>query len=74
MDPFEHVELQDCPICHGPALGQEEGGWCVYVECMDCGCHTGEYPYGKEQSLEKAVEQAALMWNVGKVISHTPGE
>ena len=37
MQPFEDLELLDCPICHGPGLIEEENGWCLYVQCLDCG-------------------------------------
>ena len=74
MDPFENLELFDGPVCHGPGLGQEENGWCVYVECLDCGCRTAELPYSDEAGRLKAAEQAAMTWNIGKVIRTTPGE
>ena len=74
MDPFEKLDMQDCPVCHGPGIGQEDGGWCVYVECLDCGCHTSEIAYDKDMTLEEAAAQAVHMWNIGKVICHTPGE
>ena len=37
MNPFEDIELQDCPCCHGAGIIEEEGGWCLYVQCLDCG-------------------------------------
>ena len=40
MDPIYEIELEDCPFCGGPGVMQEENGWCVYVECPDCGAHT----------------------------------
>ena len=42
MHDFDDIELFDCPLCHGPGLIQEENGWCLYIECLDCGCHTAE--------------------------------
>ena len=74
MDPLEKLDMQDCPVCHGPGIGQEEGGWCVYVECLDCGCHTSEIAYDKDMTIDEAAAQAVHMWNIGKVICHTPGE
>ncbi|MBR4870534.1 MAG: hypothetical protein IKU12_07120, partial [Oscillospiraceae bacterium] len=59
---------------HGPGVGQEENGWCLYVECLDCGCRTAELPYSDEASRMKAAEQAVMTWNIGKVIRTTPGE
>ena len=38
MHPFEEIDLQDCPLCQGAGCLEEEGGWCVYVQCLDCGC------------------------------------
>lgn len=32
MNPFEEIELQDCPCCHGTGVIEEEGGWCLYVQ------------------------------------------
>lgn len=74
MDPFKDIELQDCPVCHGPGLIQEEGGWCLYVECLDCGSHTGEISYRNEDERMDAARRAAHTWNIGKVISMSPGE
>ena len=45
MHKFDEIEVFDCPLCRGPGLLQEEGGWCVYVECMDCGARTAELSY-----------------------------
>ena len=49
MQPFEDLELLDCPICHGPGLIEEENGWCLYVQCLDCGCHTAALSYNSEE-------------------------
>ena len=37
MDIFDKIELQDCPICGGAGLLEEENGNSFYVACMDCG-------------------------------------
>ena len=29
MNPFEEIELQDCPCCHNAGVIEEEGGWCL---------------------------------------------
>lgn len=71
---FEEIELFDCPICGGVGIVQEENGWCVYVECLDCGCHTAELPYSDADGRMKMARQAASTWNIGKVISSAPGE
>ena len=74
MDAFKDIELQDCPVCHGAGIIQEEGGWCVYVECLDCGCHTAELRYNNEEERMAMAQKAATTWNIGKVISMSPGE
>ena len=35
--------------CHGPGVLEEEGGWCLYVQCLDCGCHTAELSFRSEE-------------------------
>ena len=70
LQSFEDVELFDCPLCHGSGLIEEENGWCLYVQCLDCGCHTAELSYNNEEERQAAARQAASLWNVGKVI-HT---
>ena len=35
-DPIYDIELEDCPICRGAGLIQDEQGWSVSVVCMDC--------------------------------------
>ena len=68
MDIFESIELQDCPVCHGVGLLEEENGWCLYVNCLDCGCHTAEIPFNSDEEKLGAARQAATLWNIGKVI------
>ena len=74
MNSIENIEIFDCPICHGPGIIQEENGWCLYVECLDCGCHTAELPFDSEEEHEKAAKQAVRLWNVGKVIHSGTGD
>ncbi len=74
MDLFDHISLQDCPQCDGPAVIQEENGWCVYVECLDCGCHSAELSYKNEEERLKAAQNVADLWNMGKVIYSCVGE
>lgn len=71
---FEHINLQECPQCDGPALIQEEDGWCVYVECLDCGCHSAELTYKNEGERMAAAQSVADLWNMGKVIKSCVGE
>ena len=37
MELYEQIELQECPICGGAGLMEEENGWCFYAACLDCG-------------------------------------
>lgn len=73
-DITDKITLQDCPLCHGSGLLEEENGWCFYVTCMDCGCHTAESAYKSEEERQIAAEKAAHNWNIGKVLSPNPGE
>ena len=74
MDIYDEIELDICPNCGGAALLEEENGWAWYVTCMDCGCHTAEAEFQTEEERRPAAEIAARLWNMGKVISHNPGE
>ena len=71
---FENIELQDCPVCGGCGTLEEEAGWCVYAVCADCGCRTAEMEYKGEEDKLRAASLVADLWNMGKVISHNPGE
>ena len=74
MDPINEIELFDCPICHGTGVLEEENGWCVYASCLNCGCHTAEFPFSSEEERLVAAKQAAGMWNIGKVIASGVGD
>ena len=69
------IELEDCPICReGVGALEHEGGWCVYVECLQCGAHTAHFRYDSEAERAEAEKSAARMWNMGKVIRQDLGE
>lgn len=70
----EDILILDCPKCQGPAVIEDEEGWCCYISCMDCGAHTVEVAYTTEEERLKAIEKVARLWNIGKVISLEPGE
>ena len=74
MDILENLDIFDCPICRGPGLLEEENGWCWYVMCLDCGCHTAEVGFKSAEERLQAAQQAARLWHMGKVISSDPGE
>ncbi len=74
MDRLDDLYLEDCPCCGGVGCIEEEGGWCVYVQCPDCGAHTSAISYGNGDSLREAAQKAAANWNMRKVIAPGPGE
>lgn len=74
MENFDEIELADCPRCGGTGTIEEEGGWCVYVQCLDCGAHTAELPYKTGEERIQAAKLAARNWNFGKVIRPDPGD
>ncbi len=75
MDPIlASINIEDCPYCGGAGFLSEEGGWAFTVECVDCGAHTAVSTYAKPEEREKAAQQAAYTWNLGKVINPAPGE
>ncbi len=74
MDHFDDIDLADCPCCRGVGSIEEEGGWCVYVQCLDCGAHTAELSFKNEDERRQAARMAAMNWNFGKVIRPDPGD
>jgi len=71
----ELFELEDCPICReGVGSVEHEGGWCVYVECLQCGSHTAHFSYNNEKEKAEAEKAAVHTWNIGKVIRQNLGE
>ena len=74
MDLYHDIDLQDCPLCHGPGIIEEEAGWCLYVTCLDCGCRTAELSFSTPEERLAAARQAARFWNVGKVIHTGAGD
>ena len=74
MDIYERFELQDCPICHGPGILEEENGWCVYAMCLDCGAQTAPFEFNTPAEREAAAEKVTNLWNVGKVVCSDNGE
>lgn len=68
MSLFETIDLQDCPYCGGAGILEEEGGFCWYVVCADCGSQTAASEYAKIKDREEAAKKAAALWNIGKVV------
>ena len=71
---LKEIELEDCPLCRGTGALEEEGGWCFYVSCLDCGAHTAEIPYKTKEERLTAARNASHLWNIGKVLRPDPGE
>ncbi len=74
MEHLDELELQDCPICGGAGLLEEECGSSYYVMCMDCGSETVRIDFRAEDERREACRRAAELWNTGKVIAFGPGE
>lgn len=74
MDYFDEIDLGDCPCCGGVGTIEEEGGWCLYIQCGYCGAHTVELSYENEAERQEAARRAAENWNLRKVIYPGPGE
>ncbi|MCQ2558000.1 MAG: Lar family restriction alleviation protein [Oscillospiraceae bacterium] len=74
MDIYQEVNLLECPLCGGSPLLEEELGQGYYVFCMDCGCHSAEVEFRKEEERLSAAKMAAELWNRGKVFTSDPGE
>ena len=41
--------------------------------CMDCGSQTAEIAFKSRDERKAAAQAAADLWNMGKVVSPTPG-
>lgn len=74
MENQEMIILEECPMCRGTGMILHEGGWCVQVECTDCGSHTVYVEYETEKQKAEAEKTVAMLWNIGKVIKINPGE
>ncbi len=74
MNIYSLIDLIECPRCGGAALLEEENGWCWYVVCADCGAQTIQFDYKTPEGRLKAGQDAARIWNMGKVVSRSPGE
>lgn len=46
----------------------------LYVQCLDCGCHTAELSFRSEEERQEMARRAARSWNLGKVIYPGPGD
>ena len=55
MELYHDIDLQDCPLCHGPGMIEEENGWCLYVTCLDCGCRTAELSFSTPEEHDRII-------------------
>lgn len=74
MNIEEMLEINDCPLCDGGGLLEEECGCGYYVMCMECGCHSVTIDFHSEEERLDAAKKTVTLWNTGKVISSSPGE
>lgn len=74
MESLHDIELQDCPYCGGVGCFEEEGGWCLYIQCLDCSSRTAEFAYRTPEERAGMAQQAARLWNLGKVITPNTGD
>lgn len=74
MEIYEMVEIEDCPLCEGPAYLEEENGNSMYIMCYECGCHSISTTFKTPEQKLDAAQRVAKLWNSGKVIKPTPGE
>lgn len=73
MDKTKELSLQDCPICGGAGILEIEQNWWVNISCIDCGCQTADVAFRRPEDKDSAIEQAAELWNLGKVVAMGPG-
>ncbi len=74
MSIYEELPLQDCPLCGGTGLLEEENGWCWYAMCVDCGAQTASFEFDTPEESAAAARKAAHLWNIGKVVRSDNGE
>lgn len=70
---IKELSLQDCPICGGVGIFEEEQGWCINISCLDCGCQTADVGYKTPEGRQQAIDTAVELWNLGKVVAIGPG-
>lgn len=73
MEIYELIDLNDCPVCGGPGILEEEGN-SFYVMCMDCGARSVNVGYKSQEERLTAAGKTAEVWNMGKAVSSAPGE
>lgn len=49
MNIEDMLDINDCPLCDGGALLEEECGCGYYVMCMECGCHSVTIDFHSEE-------------------------
>jgi len=74
LNIHEELVLEDCPYCGGAGLLEEEGGWCWYAACTECGSQTAAFEFKTPAESAQAARKAAHLWNIGKVVRADLGE
>lgn len=74
MNIEDMLEINDCPLCDGGALLEEECGCGYYVMCLECGCHSVTIVFTRKKSGWKQRKERLCFGYQGKVISSSPGE
>lgn len=67
MNIEDMLDINDCPLCDGGALLEEECGCGYYVMCMECGCHSVTIDFHSEEERLDAAKRTVMLWNTGKV-------
>lgn len=73
MELYELLDIEDCPICGGGALLEEDGN-CFSITCLDCGAYTMSIDFKSEEEKLEVAKTVTKLWNSGKVLKGTPGE
>ena len=66
MNIEDMLDINDCPLCDGGALLEEECGCGYYVMCMECGCHSVTIDFHSEEERLDAAKRTVMLWNTGK--------
>lgn len=68
-------ELLPCRVCFEDCgYIEDEGGWCVYAICGNCGSATAFIQYDSDNEKLDAIKRASQLWNMGKVIAERRSE
>lgn len=66
MNIEDMLDINDCPLCDGGALLEEECGCGYYVMCMECGCHSVTIDFHSEEERLDACQKDSYALEYGK--------